>query len=343
MGAFGRRPPAYVEPGGEPLNRQPYAARGARLHAFVFDADAGALARLLDRHLNAPRGMASPPDPRRWGVDRLALARFVPLAPAALLLAADLPDLSSLDPAEGLGRGRVAEIDVGLWVPFALVRGLGPLRFVESVGFFTPYLFVDDGWALTAGREVDGLHKLVAKNRLPRGPDDEAVYAVETVVLDRFGPGEFARPATLLEVRRAGGGARGALASEWGAWGRARDEALRRLLPGDGAITLPGLGLAVQALEAFARSEGRIVTLKQFRDVADPAAACYQAVCELPARVDAFRGAGLLGGDYTLSLRATASHPLGPELGLRDGQAARAAFWLDLDFTLGSGRVLWQA
>ncbi|MCU0687220.1 MAG: acetoacetate decarboxylase family protein [Polyangiaceae bacterium] len=334
----------YVELGGEPLSRQPYAARGARLHGFVFDADESALARLLDRHLNAPRGMGHPPDPRRWGADRLAFARFVPLAPAVLLLAADLPDLSSLDPAEGLDRGRVSEIDIGFWVPFAIVRGLGPLRFVEGVGFFVPHLFVDDGWALTAGREVDGLHKLIAQNRLPRSEGDEGLFSVDTVVLDRFGPDERARPERLVELRRSGNKARGPLRDEWPSWGRARDEFLRRLLPGgDGHVTLPGLGLAVQALEAFARSEGRIVTLKQFRDVADPTRACYQAICELPARVGAFRGAGALGGQYSLTLRPTASHPLAEELGLRERQSARAALWMDLDFTLQAGKVLWQA
>lgn len=138
----------------------------------------------------------------------------------------------------GLGLGRVGEIDVGFWVSFALVRGLGPLRFVEGVGFFTPYLFVDDGWALTAGREVD-----------------EAVFSVETVVLDRCGPDERARPERLVEVRRAGGGARGPLANDWGDWGRARAEALGRLRPGGRRVMLPGLGLARRRRRACAAAD----------------------------------------------------------------------------------------
>ena len=62
----------------------------------------------------------------------------------------------------------------------------------------------------------------------------------------------------------------------------------------------------------------------------------------MPVRVGALGGAGPLEGVYELSLRPTASHPLAPELGLRERQRAGAAFWMELDFTLGSGRVLWQ-
>ena len=82
-------------------------------------------------------------------------------------------------------------------------------------------------------------------------------------------------------------------------------------------------------------------TLKQFRDVHDPDRACYQSIVEASEKVTGFRKAGLLAGDYQLTIFPFASHPIAAELGLPpDPQPALAAWYVDFDFVLEKGKTL---
>ena len=93
-----------------------------------------------------------------------------------------------------------------------------------------------------------------------------------------------------------------------------------------------------------------MVFLKQYRDAADPTRACYQAVVEATAaRRGPPRETALLSGDLLVKVRREGG--LAESLGLSGGAGgaemaevrALATFYMDFDFTLGPGQVLWSA
>ena len=86
-----------------------------------------------------------------------------------------------------------------------------------------------------------------------------------------------------------------------------------------------------------------VLLLKQFRDAAVQAAACYQAVVLVETTVSHFRGGGLLQPGYTVEVEPLAGEPLGRELGIAASSVAHAAFWLDFDFVVPLGEILWEA
>ncbi len=80
---------------------------------------------------------------------------------------------------------------------------------------------------------------------------------------------------------------------------------------------------------------------KQFRDVHDPNLACYQEIVAASEKVTAFRRAGLLAGDYQLTIYPFASHPIAADLELSSGpQEALAAWYIDFDFLLEKGKTV---
>jgi len=86
-----------------------------------------------------------------------------------------------------------------------------------------------------------------------------------------------------------------------------------------------------------------VLLLKQFRDAAVQAAACYQAVVRVETTVSHFRGGGLLEPGYTLEVERLSGEPLGRELGIAARSVAHAAFWVDFDFVVPLAEILWEA
>jgi hypothetical protein len=93
-----------------------------------------------------------------------------------------------------------------------------------------------------------------------------------------------------------------------------------------------------------------MVFLKQYRDAADPTRACYQAIVEATAsRRSALRKASLLPGDLLVSVRRESG--IADSLGLQAFARSAAtittraltAVYMELDFTLAPGAVVWSA
>ena len=74
-----------------------------------------------------------------------------------------------------------------------------------------------------------------------------------------------------------------------------------------------------------------------------PGAACYQALVLVDMKVLEFRDGGLLPGDYGVTINPLEGEPIARELGVADSGAPRVAFWLDFDFLVELGDILWEA
>ena len=91
------------------------------------------------------------------------------------------------------------------------------------------------------------------------------------------------------------------------------------------------------------RLEVPVVNLKQFRDCADSARACYQAIVESTCTPSNLKLRSLPGA-WQLDVHPCQSHPLCDELGLDPGGAdAFFAAEVDMDFSADLGREVWRA
>ncbi|MBN1887839.1 MAG: hypothetical protein JW850_07600 [Thermoflexales bacterium] len=322
-----KEPPLYVDDGlGWPVFRGPYLQRQANIAALVLDADGGTLSQLCERCLNAPAG---------------GQVHYTPLAPYVLLLFADMI-VSSLDERDR-ELGWMREAELSFWLPTLAHRRLAGVWMPDHIAWFLPYLFVDNPYAIATGREVYGFPKTFGCFEKPARMDRPEL-SLDVWGFERFGPAAEGKLQRLLEIRQAGETGAEEEQVGLGSWDELRAR-LEKVL-GAGAETL-----TPTPPPDLSGPDVPLVFLKQFRAAADTRRACYQAIVEARARVQAFRKGGVLKEAYQVNFSHLESLPLPQALGLAgdDGQAggpsvpARTALWIELDFSLGEGVELWRA
>jgi hypothetical protein len=355
--------PDYVDHGGRQVWRPPYSARSAELFGFVLEADRDDIDDLLHRDLVEPAGGA---------VDYRCAHASIVVAFAAI------ERLSSGDARDRL-RGFISELEVSVWCLVADVLA------GDRLLWYMPYVFVDSGQASASGREVFGYPKQVGvfAPGFLEPLADGGTTTVEALAIDPFGEDQPAALLPMVSARRAAGGqpvidtgdtafafivdhlAEGLGVSDElpiGPGPRTSaaitpiDEpppsarppatpawAARRVLD-----SLAGRGLtgAPGDLIASLVVNPTLVFLKQFRDVACPTKACYQAVVEAPLAVRPV-GAGYEALDpqlFTITVEDWDSHPIASELGVQPRtQVPELAFHATFDFDIQLGLEVWRA
>ena len=315
--------PPFIELGAPQTFAAPYDMQQCRCYGFMLKADIDALHRFCDGYLNAvaPDGAG---ERYRAAMDRV------------MFVYSDM-GRAVIGAGSGYRQFTVPEIEVAFWIPVVAVRQSGGKETMSRFLWLMTYVNVDNVWAVASGREIYGFPKGLATvgSAARRGELDW--LTVDTLGVERFGPGANARMLRFVELRKTGAGTN-AVARAWSSAGEALAELSSLLANGR-----PGTGLAAQLGELIRHRRYPMVFLKQFRDVADPGVACYQAVVEADVTIGAFRGAGLLAGGYRLEISDLESHPVVEELGL-ESHAPRvlSAFHSDFDFVMGLGRVIWE-
>lgn len=330
--------PRYVERGGEMVLRQPIACDRTRMYNFLIDADWDALVTMCDQAFLEPSGGE-------------VVVR--PILPAVMVVAADIQRGHSRHPVDGQ-KGFAKERDLGFWIPVARGRfddddpdDFEPGSFeIEQIGWYQPYLFIDNPAAVFVGRETYGFCKAFATCTLPSSSGHPSRFAVETLVIDTFTPQTEARVEELYRLERADGGVLGALDSSLDTFGDLVKAAARRLFThflGRSGVPTPTWELLKNLYESLKEGLVPMFFLRQFRDVAEPDRACYQAIIEAACDLTAWRGGGFLD-EHVLTLRDCASHPIAKDLGLPAGPIETGfGFWADFDFDVGTGKELWRA
>jgi hypothetical protein len=325
--------PRFVERGGEMVLRQPIACDRTTMYNFLVDADWHALVRLCDQAFREPSG---------------GKVVVRPIVPAVMVVAADIKRGHSKSPADA-PKGWCAERDMGFWVPVARGRfdDDDPADFeIEQIGWYQPYLFIDNAAAVFVGRETYGFQKAFAKCDLPTSPDDDSRFRVETLVIDTFTPQTCAKVEELYRLERADGGPLGALETSISSFTELVVESSARLARhffGRAGLPMPTWELVKNLYASLKDGLVPMFFLRQFRDVAEPDRAAYQAIIEAAADMTAWRGGGFLD-EHVLTIRECASHPIAKDLGLGRGRIETGfGFWADFDFDIGLGRELWRA
>lgn len=187
-----RPPDAYVEQGGLGSAPGPLKCRETTLHGFWLQASASALERLCREVFDEPSG---------------GRVEATPLLPMVLLTFGQIRAISAGAPFDR--QGKVAERQVGIWVPVELDgRALGeegPTR-----GMFLPFMWLDNPISVASGREVYGFPKTwgwasFAGESHPRGifdfaGDDEPYAGHRPHRPTREGSGSFELATFALET-----------------------------------------------------------------------------------------------------------------------------------------------
>ena len=302
--------PNYVSYGGEQVFQQPYSARDTQLYAFILpiESDKRALPQaLLDRVLNRPSN---------GRLDcRLAL-------PFALLSFQHFGALGALGPPDE-HKGSFAYNEATLWLPVVDHNRPG-LNFC----YFVPYIFADNHFAIAAGREVYGYPKALGQIEMPLSPQDDLSFRLTTEAIPHFASGAIGQPATLIEVTPTIRPQ--SPQTPWQRWEHAAQHLVEHVA-GDGVDAM----MEFIAKEIF-RPQVQMVFLKQFRDAANGARACYQAIVEGAGSITEFKG-GLPLGEFDVLINPLDSHPVCGELGL-EARLRAHGFFIEFSFDILAGR-----
>jgi hypothetical protein len=319
--------PAYVSAigRGEQVIAPPGQFTG-RVHAFVCPADRAAMTALARRYLSEPSG---------------GQLDFTAAAPFMLVTFMDALVGSSAEPI-----GQVASRECALWI---VLHEHVPGSTLPRLRYWMPTIFIDSSIGMATGREVWGFRKEMAAVRIPGASDPRARFVAEPTLFREFGATVRARTESLLVIEQDG--PLGALGPAWRSVAEAGEHLAGQLfgrlgagLVGAGRIVggiAARLGLAQHAPSLH--PELSVVNLKQFRDVADPTRACYQAVVAAPIRVQRLHAGGPLLGDYHLRVTPCASHTIVEDFGLAGACVpVRFAVWADVVFEANAGVELWR-
>ena len=210
----------------------------------------------------------------------------------------------------------------------------------RKLHWFQPYIFVDDPYAMLAGREIYGFPKTLGSFHIPNGPNPpDRLWVKAPVVKAPEGMGSH---ALLFEVGRPPGSTN--TCSEC-----SEEEDFFMQVLGNLNVTVEyfrGFGFEEDLAKSFyddlRKMELPMIFLKQFRYGVNPAQAEGAGVQEAKSQITKFRGGRIYGGgriydsSYEIAINDVYSHQIREFLGLDKGQLPiDLAFWMSLDFRLG--------
>jgi hypothetical protein len=329
-GGGGARPgapathPSYVDYGGLATCPSPVDCDDSTLYSFFLEADHERLAALCDRVFSQPSG---------GELDLRPLGRHV------MLTFGNVEKIKpQLEP--WCRMGHVSERQVGLWIPVVAVRSRKGRPVALSLGWFVPYMWVDNPISLAGGREIYGYNKNWGWIDLPA--DGELDGLTLDAYGGNYGAGESAGRHRLIEVTRASTGSVRRGDDQWEDLDGLAQE-VRRVLGGGQSkyVALPELSLPDELFGDILRRGGPPqIFLKQFRSVSDGERASQQKVTDAGVTVKRICGRPLFG-DFEFKLHHLDSHPVASELGVQS-QVTHLAFEIEMDFVLNDGQVLWE-
>lgn len=311
--------------------RHPITCNRTKMFSWLIDADWEALVRICDQAFAEPSG---------------GKVVVRPILPAVAVVSAEIQRGGSADSFD-CNKGWAKERDLGFWIPVARGRLQDDGDFeIEQIGWYLPYLFIDSGAAVMLGRETYGFAKSLAICEMPDAAVQPSRFRVETQMLATFEKECEAKVEQLYLLERGDGGPLGALETSIGSFGEMVVEASTKLVRhffGRSHLPVPTWQLAKNLYASLKDGLVPMFFLRQFRDVAHPEQACYQAIIEAACDITGWHGGGFMD-EHVLTIRDTASHPLRRDLGLPAGPIETGfGFWAEFDFTVGLGKELWRA
>jgi hypothetical protein len=303
---------------------------GATGFAFAAPADGAALKNLVDRLLNPVSG---------------GDVTYHVLLDMVFISFLDIARCTSPTEIIGWVPGREA----AFWILLLETR-IDPLEM--RFALWAPYIFIDYDMGMVTGREVWGWPKALASIEVPAAGAPPR-FVCSTTIFEPLSPTTQGTKAPLFTVLPPA-----EMPRELSTL-RERDllsellTTLRGPAPSGRLAPRVAKRLSAPALEAFlSKLEVPTVTLKQFRDAAEPTKACHQALVSSPIKITSIEAGGTLPGDFALEIKTCASHPIVSDLGLGNPVPAPGVTTIKLqsppvcvqvDFEAPAGAIIWPA
>jgi hypothetical protein len=266
---------------------------------------------------------------------------YKPLLPMAAIVCADITKSFSTTPPDSQ-KGWMAERDFGVWIPVVAGTTSGGTWKPGRIGWYLPYVFVDNVAAMLTGREVFGFFKQTATLAMPPAPSGSGAFSIDALAIQNFSPSSEAAVVRLLTMT-----SRESVAAPEGTWTGVRgaadalwDELKRLYFDGARDLAVTAWDVMKNLLEDLVTGDVPMVFLKQFRDATDPTKACYQAVIEAPAHLEKFYKGWFLH-PHDIAILPCDSHPIVSECGLAGATiSSELGFWCQMDFVMQPGKVI---
>lgn len=321
--------PTYVNYHDNIVLEPPGTINGCQMYCFFFTSNGGdksKLQQLIDRRLNFPANAS-------YKYEVFA-------ADIMMTFASSKADRSTPDRMLGV----VEEKEVVCWVPLLEKVKINGRWVSNRLVWFIPYIVVNNSWAMAAGREIFGLPKSLGSFQIPENPDQAHTFTSTTFAFKTYGPTAVLQEYPFLSIAKDDTSTTNK-ATEFTPFAdgkHALNIVKEVFLAAEGILEDFSFRLCIHEIEDLIHLQQPWVMLKQFREITDSTSACYQALVEGPLPIQKFHGGGLMLDTYRLGINQLASMPVGEDLGLTDGQLARAALWVNVDFTVALGKVLWK-
>ena len=311
--------PRYVDYGALMTPPAPFDSRDTSLYGFWAEVDPDKTAALCVRVFDETTGGA---------------VRCRPIGQHAMLSWGDIGSVSSQTPPYDQ-RGGVTEPQVAVWIPVA-VRD--PSSGDEWFAMFIPYIWLNNAMSLATGRELFGYPKAWGVPGFPSGAGPRT-WSLDVFGLD-YTAGALAAMHPLLQITESDS-VDEAVEADLGSIA----DVARHVV---GKLFHPSLGHLLGDVEVTASLTKDLVEermpnifLKQVRDVRNGLNAALQQVTALDYGIVSITAAPLLT-EHRLTVKHLDSHPVFDDLGLQD-QTLGVAYEAKVEFTVGGGRVLWDA
>ena len=309
---------------GETLRLPPYKFNKLEIRSFPLLADPAKLQKLVDQ-LNI-----APPE----------VCEFRAVGNVAFMQLAVYPYLESEpDPS-----GWFTENELSFNLLVACGKRVDGVFVPNALAYYFPFIYVDNDWAIATGREVFGYPKIASEMHFGAAGETE-IFSLQTLALPVQGADEQARIVKLVEIVETEqlDGWRKIVAEVEGVVSEFSD----LIFGPNGIVADASLGLLESFASTFGKQQIGIVSLKQFRDAADPSRACYQALVSTQFKIDTWHQCAPMPGKFAARILREASMPIIESLGLTVGADGLVAtlqpFVMQYDCTVTVGTNLYVA
>lgn len=309
--------PPYAMIANRSIGLGPYVQTGGQLHTFCIDGDAHKIDAFLHSMFGAPSGGA---------------VEYEAATSKLFLSFAYFPSVRAMGPPDDT-RGIVPERDAALW---ALARRKGTLFEFRWIPL---WLFVDDGSAMSTGREVYGFPKQLGVFDMPiTPPPSQGPFRMSAKVMNPFAPTTVSTLEPMFEFEAVPGTSGGSPLTNLA------DGLLSKIGSVLRSGTVEGLEKALGGKSFLFDVPVTMAFLKQFPATHDTTKACFQSIVEADARTLKVRNAGWTATEFRGRVFSYDSHPYADALGIPTGQiSVGSALFADFDFEMELGKDIWTA
>lgn len=310
----------YIEGvGGLPVFKAPFGFEDVNISGFFLKADKSKLKAMCDKYLNSI----------------LSEYEYRPISSYVVLTYADMKGRSKAPSQADIGY--VQESEVAFWVVVGKFKK-GIVDIPVGIGVFLPHLFLDNSFAMLAGREVYGFNKVQAVFNSKPTAIYNPEFNMSTLGFKEFSRDSLAEIFPLISVKNLSKPSK----STWsdGEHKKSIFELIEKIVDREHFLLEKLESSFLDHLIKLFSPKVPMIFLKQFRDATDSSLACYQAIIEADAEPTHFNSGGFLDGEFEIKIEALANYPLIEEFGfdMPDGKCVTDfGFWLDFSFELDNG------